>query len=268
MSNPAILQPVFALAMLTGLVLLLIPIARIRAVQRRQIGLGDFKLGESAAVPERVCIPNRNYMNLLELPLLFYVVCLLIYATGSTTPTMLQVAWAYVALRVVHSAIHLSYNHVFHRFLAFALSNVVLVVLWTLAATSGMAHADENDEAQARAAVAAFHQALGAGDTDAALRRLAPDAVVMEGGDLETRTHYQAHHLEADIAFARAVKSQRSGVTATVHGEVAWVSSTSTTAGTYNGKAVHLNGAELIVLTKAPTGWLIRAIHWSSNERK
>ena len=139
MSNPAILQPVFALAMLTGLVLLLIPIARIRAVQRRQIGLGDFKLGESAAVPERVCIPNRNYMNLLELPLLFYVVCLLIYATGSTTPTMLQVAWAYVALRVVHSAIHLSYNHVFHRFLAFALSNVVLVVLWTLAATSGMA---------------------------------------------------------------------------------------------------------------------------------
>ena len=74
--------------------------------------------------------------------------------------------------------------------------------------------------------------------------------------------------LEADIAFARAVKSQRSGVTATVHGEVAWVSSTSTTAGTYNGKAVHLNGAELIVLTKAPSGWLIRAIHWSSNERK
>jgi len=133
--NTAILQPVFALAMLTGLVLLLIPLARIRAVQQRQIGLNDFKLGESAAVPEQVSLPNRNYMNLLELPLLFYVVCLLIHATGTSTALMVQVAWAYVGLRVVHSAIHLSYNHVFHRFMAFALSNVVLVVLWLLAAT-------------------------------------------------------------------------------------------------------------------------------------
>jgi hypothetical protein len=135
MNPTAILQPVFALAMLTGLVLLLIPLARIRAVQRRQIGLSDFKLGESAQVPEQVSLPNRNYMNLLELPLLFYVVCLMAYVTGSTTPAMLQLAWAYVALRVVHSAIHLTTNQVFHRFVAFALSNVVLLVLWLLAAT-------------------------------------------------------------------------------------------------------------------------------------
>jgi len=134
MNHVVILQPVFALAMLTGLVLLLIPLVRIRAVQLRQIGLNDFKLGESAKVPQQVSIPNRNYMNLLELPLLFYVVCLLIYVTGSTTATMVQVAWTYVALRVVHSAIHLSYNHVFHRFMAFALSNVVLLLLWMLAA--------------------------------------------------------------------------------------------------------------------------------------
>jgi hypothetical protein len=40
-----------------------------------------------------------------------------------------------VALRVVHSAIHLTTNQVFHRFVAFALSNVVLLVLWLLAAT-------------------------------------------------------------------------------------------------------------------------------------
>jgi hypothetical protein len=139
MNHTAILQPVFALAMLTGLVLLIIPLARIRAVQQGQIGLGDFKLGESAKVPERVSLPNRNYMNLLELPVLFYVVCLLVYVTGSTTAAMVQVAWVYVALRGVHSAIHLTYNHVFHRFMAFALSNVVLVVLWVLAAARVLA---------------------------------------------------------------------------------------------------------------------------------
>lgn len=137
-----------------------------------------------------------------------------------------------------------------------------------LAVTSGLAHSAETDAAQAQAAVAAFHEALSAGDADAALRLLAPDALVMEGGDLETRQHYQAHHLAADIAFARAVKSQRAGMTATVQRDVAWVSATTTTTGTYQGKPVHLNGAELMVLTKAPTGWLIRAIHWSSRERK
>ncbi|HVP08657.1 MAG TPA: hypothetical protein VMT02_03970 [Burkholderiales bacterium] len=40
-------------------------------------------------------------------------------------------AWSYVALRLVQSAIHLTYNRVRHRLAAFAASNVVLVMLWT-----------------------------------------------------------------------------------------------------------------------------------------
>jgi hypothetical protein len=139
MNNPAILYPVFALALWTSLVLLLIPIARIRAARRREIVANDFKYGESPSVPPHVSIPNRNYMNLLELPVLFYVVCLLIYVTGVTSATMVSAAWAYVALRVVHSAIHLTYNHVIHRLGAFALSNGVLVVLWMLAAVQVLA---------------------------------------------------------------------------------------------------------------------------------
>ena len=129
-----ILKPVFVLAMRTSWVLLLIPITRIRAARRREVVADDFKYGESAAVPDRVGLPNRNYMNLLELPLLFYVVCLILYVTASTTPLLTAVAWVYVALRIVHSVIHLSYNHVTHRLLAFALSNFVLVVLWILTA--------------------------------------------------------------------------------------------------------------------------------------
>ena len=43
-------------------------------------------------------------------------------------------AWAYVALRIVHSAIHLSYNRVVHRLAVFALSNAVLGMLWFVAA--------------------------------------------------------------------------------------------------------------------------------------
>lgn len=116
------------------MVLLLIPFYRIRAGRRREIRTDDFKYGESATVPGYVSIPNRNYMNLLELPVLFYVVCLLVFVTSSTTPNMIMLAWSYVTLRVIHSLIHLSYNNVMHRLTAFALSNFALISLWIVAA--------------------------------------------------------------------------------------------------------------------------------------
>jgi len=134
MHNQSILYPIFALALWTGLVLIQIPIARFRSLYRREIVADDFKYGESDSVPMYVSIPNRNYMNLLELPVLFYVACLLIYVTGGASPTIVTVAWSYVALRVLHSAIHLSYNAVIHRLIAFAASNLTLIVLWVLAA--------------------------------------------------------------------------------------------------------------------------------------
>jgi hypothetical protein len=143
MHKLAILYPVFALAFWTSLVLLQIPLARFRAGARREIKTDDFKYGESASVPAYVRIPNRNYMNLLELPVLFYVVCLLSYVTGGASPVMLTIAWAYVALRVLHSLIHLSYNKVMHRLGAFALSNLLLVALWVLAWLQMLANAPQ-----------------------------------------------------------------------------------------------------------------------------
>ena len=105
-------------------------VARFRAAARGQVTAADFRYGESANVPGEVSLPNRNLMNLLELPVLFYVVCLAFYVTDAVDAAAMVLAWAYVALRAVHSAIHLSYNKVFHRLSAFAASNVVLVALW------------------------------------------------------------------------------------------------------------------------------------------
>jgi hypothetical protein len=122
-----------ALAAWTFAVLLLVPIARFRAGARGQVNAGDFRFGESARVPGAVSLPNRNFMNLLELPMLFYVVCLLLMMTAGASNLAVALAWAYVALRVVHSLIHLTYNHVIHRLAVFALSNTALVGLWLLA---------------------------------------------------------------------------------------------------------------------------------------
>lgn len=64
-----------------------------------------------------------------------------------------------------------------------------------------------SDSTAILATVSAFHAALAAGDSGAALAWLAPDAIILESGELETRADYAAHHLGADMEFSRAVKS-------------------------------------------------------------
>ena len=131
LDKTSILFPIVALATLTFAVLLLIPVRRFRAGMAGQVVFDDFRYGESARVPPEVAIPNRNMMNLLELPVLFYVACLAYFVTERVNDPALVLAWAYVGLRLAHSAIHVTYNRVRDRLIAFAASNVVLIMLWT-----------------------------------------------------------------------------------------------------------------------------------------
>jgi len=132
MSKTAILFPMMALVGWTFLVHLLIPYQRFKAVFRKEVVADDFKLGESENVSGVVSIPNRNYMNLLEFPILFYVACLTLYVTEVTVQTTLILAWTYVGLRLLHSLIHLTYNNVLHRLTMFAASNIALGAIWLL----------------------------------------------------------------------------------------------------------------------------------------
>jgi hypothetical protein len=121
---------VAALAALTCAVGVRMYFARFGAARGGRVKVKDFRLGESANVPPDVALPNRNFMNLFEMPVLFYVACVIFYVTGAVDGLVLAIAWLYVALRVVHSAIHLTYNNVIHRLAAFLASNAVLLVFW------------------------------------------------------------------------------------------------------------------------------------------
>jgi ketosteroid isomerase-like protein len=124
------------------------------------------------------------------------------------------------------------------------------------------------DSADVAATVQAYDRALSTGDSTAALALLAPDAVILESGGIETREEYRSHHLPGDIAFARGVPSQGGPVTVRVRGDVAWAWSTSTTQGEFRGRQINSSGAELMVLTRTAAGWKIAAIHWSSRTRR
>ena len=132
MSQYLIFPPMGAMALLPFLVLTAIPFRRFGAGRAGLVTAENFRFGESARVPGQVSIPNRNDMNLLELPLLFYVACLMYFLAGRVDGAVLAVAWIYVALRAAHSLIHLTYNNVCRRLAAFAASNLVLGVFWVM----------------------------------------------------------------------------------------------------------------------------------------
>lgn len=136
----------------------------------------------------------------------------------------------------------------------------------TLVAASGglAAQPAPADAASAQAAVRAFHEALRQGDTQAAQKLLAADAVILESGEIESRAEYLSHHLAADIEFAKAVPSRVTASEATVSGQTAWVRSATLSQGTFRQRRVKLAGAELVILTRTADGWEIRAVHWSS----
>lgn len=147
--------------------------------------------------------------------------------------------------------------------------NRLLYLLPALGLAGGaVAQQTANDSSAVAAVVLAYHDALTRGDSAAALHLLADDAVIVEAGGIESRAEYRSHHLPGDIQFARAVPSQRAEIRVTLAGDVAWAVSASETRGTFRDRAINSAGAELMVLSRTASGWIIRAIHWSSRARR
>ena len=126
----SMLAPVLALIVLTLIVWIWMYATRIPAMQRAKID------PQSAAHPGSLdVLPSSarrvadNYNHLLEQPTIFYALCFLVVLAGHTDAFYVELAWAYVGLRVVHSLIQCTINVVNLRFLVFALSTIVLMVM-------------------------------------------------------------------------------------------------------------------------------------------
>ena len=130
MNREAILYPVFAMFLLVGLMLLRMRSLRFAAVRQREVPVEYYRAFQDATEPEPLRVIARHFANLFEMPVLFYVTAVMIYVTYQTTSWLVACAWLYVALRYVHTWIHLGHNDVITRFSAYFGSFAVLVVMW------------------------------------------------------------------------------------------------------------------------------------------
>jgi hypothetical protein len=126
----AIFLPAFAMVVLTLVVWVRMYTMRIAQMKRERIH--PQAVATSAQANARLTDSRAadNFRNLFELPVLFYLALVVAAIAGLVTTTTLVLAWLFVLLRVVHSAIHCSYNKVMHRFQAYLAGGVALWGLW------------------------------------------------------------------------------------------------------------------------------------------
>ncbi len=120
----------FLMVLLTFIVACIAVKARFASVKNKTVKAKFYSLMDGQEVPDIITKTTRNFNNQFEVPVLFYVVCSLYIFWGVNSYFSLIVAWLFVALRIVHSYIHLTYNHVLHRMLTFWFSLLCVMVLW------------------------------------------------------------------------------------------------------------------------------------------
>ncbi len=128
MDSHLILQPAVAMLLLTAAVWVVLYARRIPAMHRLGLPVQTWISPDKTVelLPPAVNFPAYNLRNLFELPVAFYVTCLVIHVTDAVDGLYLVAAWSFVAFRVLHSLIHCTVNRVMARFLSYLAASLVL----------------------------------------------------------------------------------------------------------------------------------------------
>jgi hypothetical protein len=131
-----ILQPVVALVLWSFVMWAWLYATRIPALQAAKAPMPPETTAAdlNALLPAQVRWKADNYNHLMEQPTLFYAIALALALAGEGDGLNAWLAWAYVAVRVVHSLVQALANVILLRFGVFMAASLVLLVLAVRAA--------------------------------------------------------------------------------------------------------------------------------------
>ena len=118
MDQLILLTPVLVLVIWTFIIFLIMAFGRVSFMNNPQDAADskDYK----NQLPTWVNRTADNYNHLFEQPVAFYAVTLTIALVNSFDSLIVQLAWAYVLIRIIHSLVQLTINIVLVRFFLFA----------------------------------------------------------------------------------------------------------------------------------------------------
>ncbi|KAL2822413.1 membrane-associated, eicosanoid/glutathione metabolism protein [Aspergillus granulosus] len=130
---PALLRPVIALNGWTFAMEIWMYATRLPVFSRLKVADDNTRTRSDLdrLTPPSVRWKADNYNNLFEQPTQFYAIALAmaIARRGADNPVDVKLAWAYVAVRIVHSLVHVTSNNIRRRFTLYVLSSGILAVL-------------------------------------------------------------------------------------------------------------------------------------------
>ena len=124
-----ILQPLLAMIVLPGILIVLLGVSRIPSIIQNFGNLQSAKHSEDLRpkLPNWMRYITDNHNHLFEQPTLFYALIIYIFLSEHVDLIHVQLAWGYVILRTVHSLVHTTTNNVSVRAPLFILSAICLV---------------------------------------------------------------------------------------------------------------------------------------------
>jgi hypothetical protein len=125
-----ILYPAVAMFFLTFSVILRLGLARYSAIQSGAVSIKFFRTYDEGSQPARLHLLSRHVQNHFEAPPLFHIGVLMAFVAGAVSPAAVALAWLFLAVRCLHTYIHLGSNNVSVRFFTFGTSLVALAGLW------------------------------------------------------------------------------------------------------------------------------------------
>jgi hypothetical protein len=121
---------VLAEVLLISVILVIMGRRRFSAAKNKEISVGAFRTMDLAGANESVITASRNFENQFQMPMLFMFGVLFVLQFQLADLVFVLLAALYVALRLLHSVVHMTSNHVRKRFNLFLFSCVVLWAFW------------------------------------------------------------------------------------------------------------------------------------------
>ncbi len=125
--NTQLFNPMIAMLFLTFIVFLRLFFFRFTESKAKRIHPQKMATpeGVAAVMSDRAMAASHCFKNLLEMPIIFYVSCLMITLSNQTDQLYLLLAWVFVFFRLLQAFIHCTYNNVLHRFMTFVTGSLV-----------------------------------------------------------------------------------------------------------------------------------------------
>ena len=127
MNQTTLLTPIFVLVLWTSAVFLVLAFGRVKYTKNPQDAAHSKDL--KGTMPDWVERAADNYNHLFEQPVAFYALTLCIAVINDFDSFMVQLAWAFVVLRIMHSLVQLTFNLVLLRFFIFVMGWLVLALM-------------------------------------------------------------------------------------------------------------------------------------------